>query len=40
MQPDRTAPLTVALYQPVIPQNTATILRMWAKAVDQPFGAK
>jgi tRNA(Leu) C34 or U34 (ribose-2'-O)-methylase TrmL len=40
MQPDRTAHLTVALYQPVIPQNTASILRMCAKAVDQPFGAK
>jgi tRNA (cytidine/uridine-2'-O-)-methyltransferase len=30
MQPDRTAPLTVALYQPDIPQNTGTILRMCA----------
>jgi tRNA (cytidine/uridine-2'-O-)-methyltransferase len=30
MQPDRTAPLTVALYQPDIPQNTGTILRTCA----------
>jgi tRNA (cytidine/uridine-2'-O-)-methyltransferase len=30
MQPDRTAPLAVALYQPDIPQNTGTILRMCA----------
>jgi tRNA (cytidine/uridine-2'-O-)-methyltransferase len=30
MPPDRTAPLTLALYQPDIPQNTGTILRMCA----------
>jgi len=30
MQPDQAVPLTVALYQPDIPQNTGTILRMCA----------
>jgi tRNA (cytidine/uridine-2'-O-)-methyltransferase len=43
MQPDRTAPLTVALYQPDIPQNTGTILRMCAclglaAAIIEPAG--
>ncbi|MGB6176508.1 MAG: TrmH family RNA methyltransferase [Methylocella sp.] len=43
MQPDRTAPLTVALYQPDIPQNTGTILRMCARlglaaAIIEPAG--
>ena len=43
MQPDRTAPLTVALYQPDIPQNTGTILRTCAclglaAAIIEPAG--
>jgi tRNA (cytidine/uridine-2'-O-)-methyltransferase len=43
MQPDRAAPLTVALYQPEIPQNTGTILRMCAclglaAAIIEPAG--
>lgn len=43
MQPGRTAPLTVALYQPDIPQNTGTILRMCAciglkAAIIEPAG--
>ena len=43
MEPDRTAPLTVALYQPDIPQNTGTILRMCAclglaAAIIEPAG--
>ncbi|MGH6836733.1 MAG: tRNA (cytidine(34)-2'-O)-methyltransferase [Methylocella sp.] len=43
MQPDRTAPLTVALYQPDIPQNAGTILRMCAclgleAAIVEPAG--
>ena len=43
MQPDRTASLTVALYQPDIPQNTGTILRMCAclglaAAIIEPAG--
>jgi tRNA (cytidine/uridine-2'-O-)-methyltransferase len=43
MQPDRTAPLTVALYQPDIPQNAGTILRMCAclglaAAIIEPAG--
>ncbi|MDQ6702271.1 MAG: tRNA methyltransferase [Pseudomonadota bacterium] len=43
MQPDRTAPLMVALYQPDIPQNTGTILRMCAclglaAAIIEPAG--
>ena len=43
MQPDRTAPLTVALYQPDIAQNTGTILRMCAclglkAAIIEPAG--
>ena len=43
MQPNRTAPLTVALYQPDIPQNTGTILRMCAclglaAAIIEPAG--
>ena len=43
MPPDRTAPLTVALYQPDIPQNTGTILRMcaclgFAAAIIEPAG--
>jgi tRNA (cytidine/uridine-2'-O-)-methyltransferase len=43
MQPDRIAPLTVALYQPDIPQNTGTILRMCAclgldAAIIEPAG--
>src|ERR1700731_435167 len=43
MPPDRTAPLTVALYQPDIPQNTGTILRMCAclglaAAIIEPAG--
>src|ERR1700731_3726860 len=43
MPPDRTAPLTVALYQPDIPQNTGTILRTCAclglaAAIIEPAG--
>jgi tRNA (cytidine/uridine-2'-O-)-methyltransferase len=43
MQPGRTAPLTVALYQPDIPQNTGTTLRMCAclglaAAIIEPAG--
>jgi len=43
MQPGRTAPLIVALYQPDIPQNTGTILRMCAclglaAAIIEPAG--
>ncbi len=43
MQPYQTAPLTVALYQPDIPQNTGTILRMCAclglaAAIIEPAG--
>jgi len=43
MPPDRSAPLTVALYQPDIPQNTGTILRMCAclglaAAIIEPAG--
>jgi tRNA (cytidine/uridine-2'-O-)-methyltransferase len=43
MQPDRTASLTVALYQPDIPQNTGTILRICAciglkAAIIEPAG--
>jgi tRNA (cytidine/uridine-2'-O-)-methyltransferase len=43
MQPGRTAPLMVALYQPDIPQNTGTILRMCAclglaAAIIEPAG--
>jgi tRNA (cytidine/uridine-2'-O-)-methyltransferase len=43
MQPDRTATLTVALYQPDIPQNAGTILRMCAclglaAAIIEPAG--
>jgi tRNA (cytidine/uridine-2'-O-)-methyltransferase len=43
MQPDRFAPLTVALYPPDIPQNTGTILRMCAclglaAAIIEPAG--
>jgi tRNA (cytidine/uridine-2'-O-)-methyltransferase len=43
MQPDRTAPFTVALYQPDIPQNAGTILRMCAclglaAAIIEPAG--
>ena len=43
MQPDRTAPLTVALYQPDIRQNTGTILRTCAclglaPAIIEPAG--
>jgi tRNA (cytidine/uridine-2'-O-)-methyltransferase len=43
MPPDRTAPLTVALYQPDIPQNAGTILRMCAclglaAAIIEPAG--
>ncbi len=43
MQLDQTAPLTVALYQPDIPQNTGTILRMCAclglaAAIIEPAG--
>jgi tRNA (cytidine/uridine-2'-O-)-methyltransferase len=43
MQPGRTAPLTVALYQPAIPQNTGTTLRMCAclglaAAIIEPAG--
>ena len=43
MQPDRTAPLTVAHYQPDIPQNTGTILRRCAclglkAAIIEPAG--
>ncbi|MGH6842067.1 MAG: tRNA (cytidine(34)-2'-O)-methyltransferase [Methylocella sp.] len=43
MPPDPTAPLTVALYQPDIPQNTGTILRMCAclglnAAIIEPAG--
>jgi tRNA (cytidine/uridine-2'-O-)-methyltransferase len=43
MQPGRTAPLTVALYQPDIPQNTGTILRTCAclglaAAIIEPAG--
>jgi tRNA (cytidine/uridine-2'-O-)-methyltransferase len=43
MQPNRTAPLTVALYQPDIPQNTGTILRTCAclglaAAIIEPAG--
>jgi tRNA (cytidine/uridine-2'-O-)-methyltransferase len=43
MQPDRTAPLTVALYQPDVLQNTGTILRMCAclgltAAIIEPAG--
>jgi hypothetical protein len=43
MPPGRTAPLTVALYQPDIPQNTGTILRMCAclglaAAIIEPAG--
>jgi tRNA (cytidine/uridine-2'-O-)-methyltransferase len=43
MPPGRTAPLTVALYQPDIPQNAGTILRMCAclglaAAIIEPAG--
>src|SRR5208337_1732426 len=43
MQPHREAPLTVALYQPDIPQNAGTILRMcaclgFAAAIIEPAG--
>jgi tRNA (cytidine/uridine-2'-O-)-methyltransferase len=43
MQPDRTAPLTVALYQPDVRQNTGTILRTCAclglaAAIIEPAG--
>jgi len=43
MQPDRTAPLTLAFYQPDIPQNTGTILRTCAclglkAAIIEPAG--
>jgi tRNA (cytidine/uridine-2'-O-)-methyltransferase len=43
MPPDRTAPLTVTLYQPDIPQNAGTILRMCgclglAAAIIEPAG--
>jgi tRNA (cytidine/uridine-2'-O-)-methyltransferase len=43
MQPHREAPLTVALYQPDIPQNAGTILRMCAclglaAAIIEPAG--
>jgi tRNA (cytidine/uridine-2'-O-)-methyltransferase len=43
LQPDRIAPLTVALYQPDIPQNAGTILRMCAclglaAAIIEPAG--
>ena len=43
MPPGLTAPLTVALYQPDIPQNTGTILRMCAclglaAAIIEPAG--
>ena len=43
MQPGRTAPLTMALYQPDIPQNTGTILRTCAclglaAAIIEPAG--
>jgi tRNA (cytidine/uridine-2'-O-)-methyltransferase len=43
MQPDRTTPLTVAFYQPDIPQNAGTILRMCAclglsAAIIEPAG--
>jgi tRNA (cytidine/uridine-2'-O-)-methyltransferase len=43
LQPDRTSPLTVALYQPDIPQNAGTILRMCAclglaAAIIEPAG--
>jgi tRNA (cytidine/uridine-2'-O-)-methyltransferase len=43
LQPGQTAPLTVALYQPDIPQNAGTILRMCAcfglaAAIIEPAG--
>jgi tRNA (cytidine/uridine-2'-O-)-methyltransferase len=43
MRPDRITPLMVALYQPDIPQNTGTILRMCAclglkAAIIEPAG--